>query len=160
YADDLMMGLRSAGLSGHWRDELVELRRGLWRLEEQLRNFVPPASDRPRIAHVPIRRALPGQDLVLRASAWGPAALRSVRGMCQVRGQGGEALPLQPDGPHAHRLLIPRTHLVDGAIYTLVAEDIAGRRVSFPAGDAPGPIRVVVSEDQQPPTLVHAPIRR
>src|SRR5262249_53528617 len=105
YADDLMMGLRSAGLSGHWRDGLVEVRWRRSRVEEQLRKFVPPASDRPRIAHVPIRRALPGQDLVLRASAWGPAALRSVRVMWQVPGRAPEALPLPPAGPHAYQLL-------------------------------------------------------
>jgi hypothetical protein len=160
YAGDLMMGLRSAGLSGHWRDELVALRHGLAQLEEQLNNYQPPARDGPRIAHVPVRRAVPGQDLLLRATAWGPAEFRAVRVTWQVPGRAPENLSMQPAGPHAYRLLVPTTHLVDGATYSLSAEDSAGRRTSFPVDDAAGPIRVGVSEDREPPTLVHVPIPR
>jgi hypothetical protein len=160
YAGDLMMGLRSAGLSGHWRDELVELRRGLLQLEERLRNFAPQASDRPRIAHAPVRRAVPGDDLVIRATAWGPSEIRAVRAMWQLPGQAPEALSMEPAGPQAYRLRLPPAQLVDGAAYTLWAEDSAGRRAAFPADDGQGPIRVGVSDDREPPTLVHRPIER
>jgi hypothetical protein len=160
YAADLMMGLRSAGLSGHWRDELVALRQGLAQLEAQLNNDRLPASDGPRIAHVPVRRAVPGQDLVLRATAWGPAPLRAVRVTWQVPGRAPDDLSMEPAGSHAYRLLVPRTSLVDGSTYRLSAEDSSGGRTFFPADDARGPIRVNVTEDREPPTLVHEPISR
>jgi len=35
YSDDLMVGLPQAGLSGHWKDELISLRNGLDKLKEQ-----------------------------------------------------------------------------------------------------------------------------
>ena len=40
YAGDLMLGARSRGLSGHWRDELVSLEKGLSALERE-RSRIP-----------------------------------------------------------------------------------------------------------------------
>jgi hypothetical protein len=56
YADDLMMGNRRFGLSGHWKDELAALKAGLAKLEEERltsRPDVKPAA--PRIAQIPAR---------------------------------------------------------------------------------------------------------
>ncbi len=36
-----LMGLRSAGLAGHWKDELAALKTGLATLEEQRKQFQP-----------------------------------------------------------------------------------------------------------------------
>ena len=41
YTDDLEMGVRSAGLCGHWKDELILLEKGLGKLEEQRRGLTP-----------------------------------------------------------------------------------------------------------------------
>jgi hypothetical protein len=40
YAYDLQMGVRSAGLTGHWKDELVKLQAGLTGLQQQRQNAV------------------------------------------------------------------------------------------------------------------------
>jgi len=38
YASDIQMGVRSAGLTGHWKDELVKLEAGLTGLQQQRQN--------------------------------------------------------------------------------------------------------------------------
>ena len=43
YAPNLIFGLPRFGLAGHWRDELVELRKGLTQLERRRDGFRPPA---------------------------------------------------------------------------------------------------------------------
>ncbi len=40
YAENLMMGLASSGLAGHWKDELVELKRDVAQLDIQLRKLI------------------------------------------------------------------------------------------------------------------------
>ena len=47
YADDLMMGVRGAGLCGHWKDELAALDKGLVALEQQRRELQPAAAVKP-----------------------------------------------------------------------------------------------------------------
>src|SRR5262247_3039138 len=44
YNDNLMMGLPSSGLSGHWKDELVELKKGLKDLQQERERFRPAAA--------------------------------------------------------------------------------------------------------------------
>ena len=39
YTDDLMMGVRTADLCGHWKDELVALEKGLVTLEQKRKEF-------------------------------------------------------------------------------------------------------------------------
>ena len=95
YADDLMMGRRSAGLSGHWRDELSALEEGLCslRLQREAHLAARPAGA-PAIAHVPVRTTKPGRDLVIRATVSAAAALRHV----QV-GYGADSVVQQRDLP-------------------------------------------------------------
>jgi dienelactone hydrolase len=63
YSDDLMMGLPSSGLSGHWRDELVELKKGLKALQQE-RESIPPAATRNNasVARFLTRKPAPGDD--------------------------------------------------------------------------------------------------
>ncbi|HZR19825.1 MAG TPA: hypothetical protein VFE51_21245 [Verrucomicrobiae bacterium] len=56
YADDLMMGVRSADLCGHWRDELAALEKDVARLQQQQSDLVPRAAARP----APLFKASPG----------------------------------------------------------------------------------------------------
>src|SRR4030095_723018 len=39
YNDNLMMGLPGSGLAGHWKDELVELKKGLKALQQERESF-------------------------------------------------------------------------------------------------------------------------
>ncbi|MHC4558324.1 MAG: hypothetical protein ACYS80_13585, partial [Planctomycetota bacterium] len=76
YHSDLIMGRDSAGLSGHWSDELVKLKEGLNKLKQQRGSSRPDAAEvKTVIAHVPFRKAQPGKKLTIRAtvSSGGPA---------------------------------------------------------------------------------------
>ncbi len=95
YADDLQMGLREAGLCGHWREELTALERGLERLEHQWQSSSPlfatrvapklplqrPASDHepPILIHQPIRSAPAGKPLLITADVRDPSDVKWVR---------------------------------------------------------------------------------
>ncbi|UCC96650.1 MAG: hypothetical protein JSW66_12485, partial [Phycisphaerales bacterium] len=54
YHDNLMMGRERAGLSGHWKDELVALKEGLKKLQAEREKT---SEEEPMIARVPIRKA-------------------------------------------------------------------------------------------------------
>jgi len=63
YNDDLMMGLPSAGLSGHWKDELVELKKGLKALQLERESFLPAAAqNNSLIARFLTRKPASGDD--------------------------------------------------------------------------------------------------
>ena len=55
YADNLMMGTESRGLTGHWKDELVSLQKGLTKLETERQNFKMDSVTKP----VPIYKPSP-----------------------------------------------------------------------------------------------------
>ena len=60
YSDDLAMGLPSAGLSGHWRDELAALKKGLEALARERDAFRPVAGAKePQTAHAPVLKTQP-----------------------------------------------------------------------------------------------------
>jgi hypothetical protein len=157
YAEDLMMGLRSAGLSGHWRDELAALRQDLAALETQRQQFRPQAASTPQIAHVPVRKLSPAEDLVIRATLWGSQPLRSVRVLLEKPGQAQVEFPMKPADALVFKATVPRASLVDGITYFIIAEDAAGRRARFPQG-LTSVIPVCVTEDHEPPVLVHTPV--
>ena len=95
YADDLMMGVRSAGLCGHWRDELAELKKGLQKLEEERKRFPPAGTNGslrvvraaaksddnapPTVVHKPIMSAPAGKPLTISAAASDPSGVKWVR---------------------------------------------------------------------------------
>lgn len=90
YTDDLAMGLRTAGLAGHWRDELVALEKGLVELEKQraalssgpsLRPSRKPSPDRspPKLTHARIKTAPAGQPLKIKAVVSDSSDLSAVR---------------------------------------------------------------------------------
>jgi hypothetical protein len=255
YNDDLMMGLPSAELSGHWRDELVKLRQGLAELERQRAGFRPeprrvvgrydfgngpalagyqrlkrqsvvsldlpngsyeldftiqdpsadwgpmwiaangidytdvfraPAGTRvekklaasvgdgklnvvfdatsdgrwqvsamtvtrvdPLIAHVPVRRIAPGEDLVIRAtvSAEKPAARVRV-GYGEAR-RGYSYASMEQTGPLLYRAVIPGGA---GLEYFIEALDGAGRQAQH------GPVSVMVTSDREPPLVRHTAV--
>lgn len=60
YADDLKMGLRSAGLSGSWSDELAALKKGLDALEQERRDF--KLADGVAVTSIPVRKISADQE--------------------------------------------------------------------------------------------------
>jgi len=156
YYHDLMMGRRSAGLSGHWKDELVELRRGLEKLKQERTSYRPGVNDtQPWIAHVPVRKAQPGEDLVVRATVSSPSRVTRVR----VSYRNGQVetchMNMRQVRPLLYRAVIPGSEVIEGLTYFIQAVDEAGRRTTWPASGQKEPVAVIVTPDNQPPTLRH-----
>ncbi|MBM4032364.1 MAG: hypothetical protein FJ291_11315 [Planctomycetes bacterium] len=152
YHPDLMFGRPSAGLSGHWRDELAELKKGLAKLQQQRDSFRPAIpADAPAIAHVPTRKAPPGNDLAIRATVSGPKPIAAVRlGLRTAQGQAAYT-DMEPAGPFRYRGAIPAARVAEGLTYFIEATDEAGRKASTQ------PILVTVTNDTEPPGLTHVP---
>ena len=97
YSDDLMMGLPQAGLSGHWKDELISLQNGLDKLKKQREVLLPstpegnlsvkhisiskikPSNDLPIISHCPITIAPVDKPLKIIAEAKSQSGIKWVR---------------------------------------------------------------------------------
>jgi len=99
YNDNLMMGLPSSGLAGHWKDELVELKKGLNALQQEREGFRPavtqnnasvarfltgkpaPGNDDepPALASQPVTSALADKHLTVTVEARDPSGVKSVR---------------------------------------------------------------------------------
>lgn len=156
YTDDLMMGLRSAGLAGHWKDELAALQNGLATLEEQRKGFQPKASSAPLIAHVPIRKVVPGETLQIRATVSGSQPIKSVRVGGRTRLGEFKWFAMKAEGPLRYHAELPK--LTRTFSYFIEAEDTAGARTMFPHDGTQKPIAVLVTQDNEPPRLEHTPI--
>ena len=92
YADNILIG--KVPLSGHWRDELKSLERGIERLKEQRANYVPdgtivpaplykpaPAANNDRyftIRHTPVESAPAGQPVTVKINVSAPAGVKWV----------------------------------------------------------------------------------
>ncbi len=158
YTDNLMMGLEQAGLSGHWRDELAALRRGRDKLEAERDAFSPPAAEStPWIAHVPVRRARPGQSLTLHATVAGHTPPIKVRAHFGIDPDDMQPLPLQTKDGLRYQGTIPSTAVRPGLQYTLEAVDGEGQRRIYPARPA-DPVQVTVTDEDRPPVVSHTPV--
>ena len=154
YHHDLMFGRRSAGLSGHWKDELEALKRGLAKLREHRKKARPTGLDAgPRIAHVPVRRGAPGKAIQIHATLGGKGGLREAR--VGVAGRGGETfVAMKKTAEAIYSAEIPAAAVAEGLSYFIEATDGAGRRARWPAE----PLAVTVTSDTEPPMLTHTPV--
>ena len=159
YADDLMMGLPSAGLSGHWRDELAALKKGLADLERQRAAFRPVAAPgQPAVAHVPVRKAAPGTDLVIRASIAGAEPPARVRLAYRTGAGDFRFVDMDPAGPPVYRATIPAAAVAGGLAYYIESADAAGRLTVWPKDGPTRPMAVIVTADNDPPAVTHKAI--
>jgi hypothetical protein len=157
YADDLMMGLDTAGLSGHWRDELAALHRGLDELEAQRDAFRPPdLQGSPWIAHVPARRGRPGETLVLRATVASHTPVVAVSVWFGSDPDHLQAAPLEAKNGLRYEGTLPGTAVLPGLLYTLEAVDASGERSIWP--ESGEPVHVTVTNDDRPPEIRHTPV--
>jgi hypothetical protein len=93
YAEDLMMGARSAELCGHWRDELAALKKGLAALERQRKALraaegvkatpryqaATGTGDPPVVVHRPVTEAPAGKPLTITAEVRATAGVKWAR---------------------------------------------------------------------------------
>jgi hypothetical protein len=111
----------------------------------------------PLIAHVPIRRLMPGEDLVVRATVAGVDEIRRCELTYGDSLSGFHAVPLRSSGGSlVYRATIPGGRLGKGGTeYFIEAEDAAGRVGRWPES---GRARVLVSADVLPPLVRFTPI--
>jgi hypothetical protein len=130
YTEDLMMGVRGAGLCGHWRDELAALEKGLAVLERQRRdlrpaatakplprNAIPPAvgDGGPVVLHKVITAASPSKPLAITAHVRAPSGVKSVRLRYRSVNQQEDyhTLPMLPTGEKdGYRAVVPSDHIL------------------------------------------------
>ena len=159
YHADLMMGRRGSGLSGHWKDELDELKEGLDKLKKQRKDFTPKtAGGLPTIAHAPVRRAAPGKDFVIRATIVAKGKLKSAHLAWSSADVAPDRLKMEPAGPNVYRAVIPGAKVHAGLRYFIEAVDESGSKAIRPTRGETEPIAVIVTRDAAAPTVVHKPI--
>jgi hypothetical protein len=112
----------------------------------------------PLIAHVPVRRLAPGQDLLLRATVTGVAPVPRVRVYYGDTVHGFNTAEMEHGEADEYHVAIPGAKVVDGLNYFLEAEDAAGRLSTWPEDGRANPVVVAVTSDDQPPVLHHTPI--
>lgn len=158
YADDLMMGNRRYGLSGHWRDELAALKKGIETLEQERRSFRPAAGKGgPSIAHVPIRAKTPGEPLSIKATVWGSAPLAQIN-LVLVSGTGKRrTVVMTSAGDFRYQVQIPSPVREEPTSYLIEAMDTAGAAATFPPAGGGETIRIMDSVDRDPPAVEHTP---
>jgi hypothetical protein len=128
YAEDLMMGARSAELCGHWRDELAALEKGVAALERQRKALTPadgakPApryraatdvAEPPVVIHRPVTAAPAGKPLTITAEVRAPAGVKWVRLRYRAVNQqvDYQTLPMETTGEKdQYQAVVPAEHL-------------------------------------------------
>ena len=131
YTEDLMMGVRGAGLCGHWKDELAALEKGLDALERQRRDYklTSEASTAPTyrptaivgdgtapiVTHQPVTTAPVTQPLTITAEVRDPAGIKWVRLRYRSANQHQDyrTLSMLPTGAKdQYRAVIPAADIV------------------------------------------------
>ncbi|MBZ5499434.1 MAG: hypothetical protein LAP85_23800 [Acidobacteriia bacterium] len=158
YADDLMMGLRSSGLCGHWRDELAALEKGLSALERRRQEFRPAGTTTNlQIAHAPVRRLQPGEEFAVRATVSGPNPIAKVRAAYRFAPGEYRYVDMKPAGPWFYTAAIAVPARTSRLEYFIEASDETGKQSSFPAAGSQ-PVAVITGGDVEPPLVIHRPV--
>ncbi len=135
YNDNLMMGLPSSGLAGHWKDELVELKKGLKALQLERESFPTAAArnntivarfltrkaepdaddDPPTLTLKPVLSAPAEKPLTVTVEARDPSGLKSVRLRYRSVNQYQDyrSLEMTPTGKRdQYQAVIPAEHIL------------------------------------------------
>ncbi len=161
YADDLMMGVRSAALCGHWKDELAALEKGLDALKSQRREL-PSAWKAPQhvaptataagepsvVVHSPIATAPAGKPLVVTAEVRSPSGVKWVRVRYRsvTQFEDFRTLPMLPTGKkNQYQAAIPADQVVAAwdFMYLIEVMDNQGHGRIYPNLNAETPYIVV-----------------
>jgi hypothetical protein len=109
----------------------------------------------PRIAHVPVRRLSPGEDLRVFATVSGSP--KQVRIVYASPASGFVSKDLASTGAGTWRATVPAAQIRDGFSYYLEAAE-GHTRTTFPVGDGQHQIVVRMSSDASAPTVRHEAI--
>jgi len=112
----------------------------------------------PQIAHVPVRRLSPAQDLVLRATVSAVSPIAAVRVVYGNARQGYANVDMERTQPLEYRAVIPAARISGACNYFIEAVDEAGRAATWPQEGRTHPVSVTVTADDQPPVLHSTPV--
>lgn len=130
YAEDLQMGVRSAALCGHWKDELKALETGIRALERKRQELAPAAGgataprftaalgegdcEPPAVVHRAVLAAVAGKPLAIAAEVRDPSGVKWVRLRYRNVNQQEDyrTLPMLPTGEgDRYQAVIPAEHV-------------------------------------------------
>src|SRR5262245_60759717 len=168
YNDNLMMGLPSSGLSGHWKDELVELKKGLNALQLERESFRSAApQNNPSVARFLSRKNAPDNDdepptltsqpalsapaekpLTVTVEARDPSGIKAVRLRYRSVNQYQDyrTLEMTPTGKRdQYQAVIPAEHVLPqwDLMYFIEAIDGRGNGTIYPDLEKEAPYVVV-----------------
>ena len=112
----------------------------------------------PLIAHVPLRRLAPGEDLTVRATVNGVDPIARVRVYYGDKQRGFQAFDVQPGAANLYRSVIPASAAAGEMSYFLEAVDSRGRVSTWPPYGRSGPVPVLVTADREPPAVQFTPV--
>ena len=104
------------------------------------------ATDAPAIAHTPVDRLRPGEDLVVEANVTGPRPIARVTISYQVGDRFGDTA-LERSGPATWRGRVPAARLGRPFAYIIHASDEGGRVSTWPAAASNAPAQRVAIAD-------------
>ena len=153
YNDDLRMGVRGAGLCGHWKDELQALEKGLSALRDRRREVsavavAAPAirytieaglgdHEPPSVIHDPVISAPAAKPLAITATVRDPSGVKWVRLRYRAvnQRQDYQTLPMLPGAtPDRYEAVIPPEQINPkwDLMYFIEAMDNQGNGAIFP----------------------------
>jgi hypothetical protein len=158
------MGVRGAGLCGHWRDELAALEKGLQALERRRGDARPGAATKPApryavppgdaagdalvVTHRSVTRAPAGKPLAVTAQVRAPAGIKWVRLRYRSVNQYEDyrTLPMLPTGDKdGYRAEVPPEHVMPAwdLMYLIEVMDNRGHGRVYPDLNTETPYVVV-----------------
>ena len=162
YADPILIG--KVPLSGHWKDELVSLNKGLERLKQQRAEFVPDGTVKSapvykyavdannsnyfRINHVPVETAPAGQAVTIKTTVSAPAGIKWVRLQYRAVNQykDFEMLPMLATGEeNTFKVTIPADKIDTryNLMYLIEMMDRNGNGFIYPDLDKETPYKII-----------------
>jgi hypothetical protein len=154
YSRNLAFGVHRVGFSRHWEQELQKLHNGLKQLEAEQRKAQPRSrGGAPWIAHVPVRRHVPGRPVRLRATAAAGDEVAHVRVRYRNDEGSWHSVEMPPVGEWRYQADVPLGGDAGELKYFIEARDSQGRVASAPAAGADDPIVMAITRDGRPPRV-------
>ncbi len=112
----------------------------------------------PVITHIPVRKSKTAENITIRATVKGPKSITQVRIRYGNDEQGYKSVPMEHSEKDMYYGMIKGSDVVVGLTYFIEAEDITGNIVTYPQTGGLNPVRVLVTNDTQPPLVTHTPV--
>ncbi len=153
YTGDLMMGICSMNMCGHWKDDLLQLKASYKTLEGERASFKPEiAENQMLIVHLPHRKIEPADTTMLKACVFSKGA--TLRVWASVRQSDGtySDFEMYEKSKGQFQVLIPLPSGRDRFYYYIKAIDTTGVEQKWPALQRAVKL-VEITGDDTPPVI-------